>query len=296
MSCAVIILSYNTKDLLRNCLNSIYEKKWKQKFDIYVVDNASVDGSSAMVKKDFTEVSLIENKENLGFTKGNNQILKSVKADFYLLLNSDTEVFDGSLDNLVEFVNESDYGIASCKLVFRDGVFQSNAGFLPMFFPLFFWLSGLDDILSFLGIELPSTHLKENFLKGRKEVGWVSGSVMIIKREVIGKIGGLDEDIFMYGEDVEFCFRAKKAGFRVGWTQDATIMHIGGGSSKNPALKQWLGEFKGLLYIYKKYYGQIPAIFLRGLIYVFIAVRVIVFTLIGKLKIAQTYGKIFTSF
>lgn len=296
MTCAVIILSYNTKNLLRNCLKSLYDNKWKEKYEIYVVDNASSDGSSKMVKDQFPKVHLIENKENLGFTKGNNQILEKVEADLYLLLNSDTEICKDSLDNLVKFINSSDYGVASCKLVFKDGSFQPNAGSLPTTVPLFNWLSGLDDVLEYIGVSLPSTHLKERFLRGQKEVGWVSGSVMIIKKEVIDTIGGLDEHIFMYGEDVEFCLRVKRAGFKTGWTDSATIMHIGGGSSKNPAFKQWVGEFNGLLYIYRKYYGLFPSLILKIFLYLFTLLRIVAFSVVGKFKIAQTYGKILTSF
>ena len=295
MKTAVIVLSFNTKELLKNCLDSIFTKKWRYKYDIYVVDNASTDGSFEMVEKEFPKVHLTKNKENVGFTKGNNQILNTIKADLYLLLNSDTEVIEDSLDNLVDFTKNNHYGITTCRLIYKDRKFQPNAGLLPDFLALFIWLSGFDDVIP-LWVKLPSVHLKQESLKGTKEVGWVSGSVMMIKKEVIEKIGGLDEDIFMYGEDVELCFRAKKAGFKVGWTDSATIMHIGGGSTKDPAYKQWIGEFNGLIYIYKKNYGKVAAIYLKTVIIFCVILRMIAFFLIGRIKIAQTYGKILTNF
>src|SRR5690348_6185110 len=103
MKLAVIILSYNTKELLKKCLNSIEREKWRTSLSVVVVDNASVDGSVEMIKREFPGVSLIQNKENLGFTKGNNVALRKIKADYYLILNSDTQVKEGSIDKLVEF-------------------------------------------------------------------------------------------------------------------------------------------------------------------------------------------------
>ena len=132
----------------------------------------------------------------------------------------------------------------------------------------------------------------KSFYKGDKEVGWVSGSVMAIKREILEKIGLLDDKIFMYGEDTEYCIRAIKKGFKVGWTDKATIVHIGGGSSKNPSFRQWLGEIKGLKYIYKKFNNKTEQLFLNILIYVSIILRIIAFSLIGKFNVSKLYGKI----
>ena len=295
MKVGIIIVNFNTKDLLRNCLNSILNKKWKHQYEIWVVDNGSKDGSLELIRSKFPQLNLVDVGNNVGFTTGNNLGLKQSKLGLNILLNSDTEVYENSLDNLVDFINDSVFGIGSCKLVYKDGTFQPNAGLLPTPPPLLVWVSGLDDILPIIGKNLPTTHFKDGFLKGQKEVGWVSGSVMIIKREVIEKIDGLDENIFMYGEDMEFCLRAKKAGFKIGWTDTAVIMHIGGGSSRNSSLRQWLGELKGLLYIYKKFHGQLAATGLKLLLYFFILLRILAFSIVGKFNIALTYGKVLTS-
>lgn len=293
MKVVVIIVSFNTMQLLKNCLKSI--SKINKIYQIYVVDNGSTDGSVEMVKNNFPKVHLIDTGENLGFVKGNNLVLKKSNADLNILLNSDTEVLKDSLDNLVAFMKNSDYGIGSCKLYFKDEAFQPNAGDKPSMLSIFFWLSGLDDILPFKD-KLPSIHRKyANYYKGERPVGWVSGSVMAIKKEVINKIGCLDENIFMYGEDVEYCMRAAKAGFKIGWTDNAEIVHIGGGSSKDPYFKQWIGEYRGLIYIYKKFYGQFQAMALKILIYFFTLVRVFAFLITGKFNVSQTYAKIIIS-
>lgn len=288
----IIIVNYNTKQLLKNCLQSILNRNWQYQYEIWVVDNGSEDGSLEIIKKDFPKVHLINAGTNLGFAAGNNLGLKKVKADLYILLNSDTEVGQGSLDSLVDFMQRSQYGLGSCSLHFKDGNFQPNAGDNMGLSAIFFWLSGLDDLLPFKEV-LPSLHRKyRSYYQGEREVGWVSGSVMAIKKEVIKKIGLLDEKIFMYGEDIEFCLRAKRAGFKIGWTEDANIMHIGGGSTKDSKFKQWQGEYKGLLYICRKYFGDPATTILKLSIYLFTLIRVVAFLVIGKFNISITYAKI----
>lgn len=295
MDLTVIILSFNTKELLNDCLKSIINKKWKHNIKLLVVDNCSSDGSADMVKKNFPQVDIIESNQNLGFTGGNNLGLKEIKSKYALLLNSDTKVLENSLDNLIDFMDKSDYGIASCKLIDGKGKFQPNAGQLPTFLPMFFWLSGLDDILGKIFSINSYQERKMSYYSKSREVGWVSGTAMMIKKDVIDKIGFLDEKIFMYGEDVEYCLRTHKAGFKVGFTPEAEIIHLGGKSQKNPSFNQWIGEFKGLLYIYKKYFGGLSTFFLRVLIYIFTMIRIIAFLVIGKPRISQTYAKILFS-
>lgn len=293
MELTIIILNYNTSELLKNCLNSIFEFEWNKKFEIWVVDNNSSDKSVEMVKKHFPKVKLMETGENLGFAGGNNIALRRVKSKYAMLLNSDTIVLDGSLDALVEFMNEGHFGIGTCKLLNKDKSFQPNAGDLPFGMALFSWISGIDDI-PFVGELLPSFHIKsEKIIKTNKNIGWVSGTAMIIKNEVIEKIGLLDNSLFMYAEDTDYCIRAKKAGFKIGWTDTAQIIHLGGGSLVEPSYRQWLGEFKGLIYLYKKYLGNLASFILRLSFYLFIIVRMIVFLIIGKGEISKIYGKVF---
>lgn len=295
MDLTVIILSFNTKQLLKDCLKSIFDKKWKHHIKVLIVDNNSSDGSADMVKKNFPQVQLLESDKNLGFTAGNNLGLKDLQSKYALLLNSDTLVLDGSLDNLVNFMDTSDYGIATCKLIDGAGKFQPNAGSLPTFLPMFFWLSGLDDILGHI-FSINSYQEREiDYYSKDREVGWVSGTAFIIKNQVLKKIGVLDENIFMYGEDVEYCMRASREGIKVGFTNQTEIIHFGGKSTFAPKFNQWKGEFKGLLYIYNKYYGFLAVALLRVLIYIFIIFRIIAFSLIGKLEFSKTYAKVFIS-
>lgn len=290
---AIIIVHFKTLKLTQKCLESIYKSTPKAKFEIFLVDNNSADGSLQLLKKDFPKVNFIESNENLGFAGGNNLALKSIRAQYYLLLNSDTEMRSNAIDKLFEFAKTSDFGIISCKLLNPDGSFQPNGGKLPTFMPLLLWLSGFDDILrKFMNIQSYQSR-DEKYYSNNKEIGWVSGSVMLIKNEVVEKIGYLDDKIFMYGEDVEYCLRANKAGYKIGWTNQASILHIGGASSKTPKYNQWMGEFRGLIYIYQKFFGLCMTTLLRVLCYIFIFARIIGFLFFGKISYSRTYAKIF---
>ncbi len=292
---AIIIVNYNTCDLTLDCLHSIYSKKWKTDFDVVVVDNNSSDNSASQIEKKFPQVLLIKSKENLGFSNGNNLGIKKVPARNYMLLNSDTKILDEAIDKLMNFLENTNFDIVTCKLVNSDGSFQPNGGGLPKIPVVVSWLFGIDDLLSKF-IKFPSYHFQNNsFFKEGMEIGWISGAVMLIKDEVIKKIGGLDGNIFMYAEDVEFCYRAKKVGFKIGWTKTAEILHIHGASLDRPHFRQWLGEFNGILYIYKKYYGNIWFFVLRIMIYFAIFLRMIVFSLKGKFNFAKTYAQIATN-
>jgi GT2 family glycosyltransferase len=289
---AVIILNYNTIDLLRKCLQSVLSKKWKQKIEIWVVDNASKDGSGKMVQNEFPQIKFIQSDKNLGFSGGNNLALKKAEAEFYLLLNSDTEVTEDSFDTLIDVMKKKHFDVASCKLVNLDNSIQPNAGDLPFGLPLLAWLFGLDD-LPFFKNKIPSFHrTSSSFYIGEKKVGWLSGSVLAINKKVLESVGLLDDKIFMYSEDVDYCIRASRAGFSIGWTDKAVVMHVSGASSADPHLRQWTGEFRGLLYLYKKYYGTFASMLLKAFIYFAILLRIIGFYFIGKSNYAKTYSKI----
>ena len=290
----IIIVNYNTKKLTLSCINSIKKSKPNISYQIVIVDNGSKEDIQKELKRNYPGIKFISSAKNLGFAGGNNIALGKTEGDshFYLLLNSDTKVTNGALDSLVAFAKKSNSGISSCRLINPDGSFQPNAGRLPNLLPVFFWLSGLDDILRFI-IKLPSYQERDaSYYKGDIEVGWISGSVMLIDKSVINKTGLMDDQIFMYGEDVDYCFRAKNDGFYVGWTNNAEIMHIGGASSPKARYSQWLGEFQGLLYLYKKHFNVISVLILKLLMYIFIFIRIIAFYVVGKPDYAKTYAKI----
>lgn len=291
----VIVLNYNTKKVTKECLKSIFSCKSKVNFKVVLVDNNSSDGSVSYLRRYFPDVLFLESDKNLGFAGGNNLALKKFykEARYCLLLNSDTKVRENFFDNLFNFAEKSDFEIISPKILNPDLSFQPNGGRLPYFLSVFFWLSGIDDIFRKIGIMLPSYQERNlRFYKRSSDIGWLAGTALMIKSDVFRKIGFLDDNIFMYGEDVEFCFRARKAGFKLGWTDESEVIHYGGGSLEEPHFSQWLGEFKGLLYIYSKHFGVWQTLVLKILIYFFVFLRVIAFEIVGKSEYAKVYSKI----
>lgn len=291
MKVLISIVNYNTRDLTSNCINSILSKKWKNDVEIWLVDNASTDGSFEMIRREFPNVKLIKNSSNTGFGAGHNLVLKENEGDYYLVLNSDCKLEDNVIDEMVKFMEKnSDCGISSCKILGFDGKLQPNSGDLPFGWALFSWLFNLD----FFGGK--SFHrIDPLYYEKAHEVGWVSGSFMMIKDKVIKKVGLFNENYFMYFEDVEYCFRAKNKGFNIMINPEVKIKHLSGGSLDNPRFSQWLGEYRGLIRFYKEHYDLLTSLFINAVCYFSIFLRIFTFALLGKFKISLTYGKIVTS-
>lgn len=292
MDITISIVSFNTKDLLRKCLKNILSQGNNLKTNVWIVDNASEDGSALMVENEFPDLNLIKNSENVGFGKAHNQVLKKSTAEFNLILNPDTEIPKDAISKMALFMEKfSDCGIASCKIAGFDGKLQSNGGDFPTGLALITWLFNLE----LLG-NLPNFHRKDQaYYQKPRETDWVGGTFMVIKKDVFGKIGYFNEDFFMYFEDTELCYRAKKAGFKIMINPEVYVKHISGASSKDPRFNQWKGEFQGLIYFYNKYFGSTFSRFVRLLIYITTTLRILAFLVTGRFSTAKTYGKVLFS-
>jgi N-acetylglucosaminyl-diphospho-decaprenol L-rhamnosyltransferase len=245
---SIVILSYNTKDLTLECLksiSSIYEEELEKKtFEIIVVDNNSSDDSIRNIKKEFLNksyITIVENKENLGFGKGCNLGVKNSNGKYLLFLNSDTEVLDKGFLNMIQFLeNNSQIAILGGKLINLDGSLQLSVGKFYNLFNLLIMLSGLERI---------------GFLRSSpdeiKKVDWVSGACMMVKREIFEKLSGFDEKIFMYIEDMEICYRMKKLGYETFFFPDIKLKHKSLGSSNRTFAI--INIYKGILHFYSKH-------------------------------------------
>lgn len=293
MKVALSIVEFNTKDLLKNCLESIFSKKWQNDLKVFVVDNASKDNSVEMVKEKFPKVTIIANEKNLGFGKAHNLIFKKRKADYFVILNSDTEIESSVFDQMVDFMEENkNCGISSCRVMGFDGKLQPNGGDLPFGRALINWLFNLEMI----GLRYPSLHRNdEEYYREIHPVGWVSGNFMIIRRESLEKVGGFDERYFMYFEDVDLCYRVKKSGFTIMINPAVSIRHLSGGSLDNPKLRQWSGEFKGLIKFYESQMGKFAGLVVRLGVYIAILLRIIAFAIKGNLSYSYSYAKVITN-
>jgi len=272
MDLSVIIVSFNTVGLLRDCIRGVKDKAGNLDLEIIVVDNCSKDGSVEMVRAEFPDVVLIANEKNTGFGAANNQGLNVAKGKYILLLNSDTIVHEGALNKLVDYLDKNaDVKIVGPKLLNPDLTVQMQCkrGF-PGFFNSVGHFSGLARIFPqnpYLGgyfSPMPNdiTH----------EVDAVSGACMMINRDIIARAGGLfDEQFFMHFEDIDLCFRVKKLGFKVVYVHDSEVVHLKGQSSRIRALgvkKDFLES--ATMYFRKNYKTEFPI----GYLVILLAVKI----------------------
>lgn len=287
MSVAVSIVSFNTRDLLENCLKNLMAQKTKN-LNVWVLDNNSQDGSASMVEKEFPRVHLIKSDKNLGFAKGQNQILKKINDKYVLVLNPDTQFDENIIEKMVSFMERNrDCAIASCKITDFGGKLESNGGDFPFGLALLSWVFNLE----FFG-KLPNFHRTDpGYFSRAHEVDWVGGTFMMMRTDILQKAGFFNEDFFMYFEDVEICYRIKSSGLKVMINPDVSLKHKSGSSSKNPRLSQWKGEFEGLIKFYNKR-GFLDGLYVRILIYLAVLMRILAFSLTGKFGKSLTYTKV----
>lgn len=290
---SVIIVNWNTKKLLEDCLSSIFKHTKEIQFEVIVVDNGSEDGSARMVEKKFPKVLLVPNKENLGFTKANNQGIKIAKGEYVLLLNSDTYLIENSPKKLVDRAKSMDsFGALGPMLLNEDRTIQQSVGFFPHLPQAFWWMSFIDDLP--FGTILKPYHVDhDSFYKNDHEVDWVTGAAILVPKKVIEQIGGLDEDIFMYGEDVDWCWRIKEANFKVFYSPATKIVHIGRGSTGKITKNAIIGEYKGIVYFYQKHKSHLALQLLRGLLKIGALARIAVFGVLGRKEAAKFYVEAF---
>ncbi len=236
---SIIIVNYNVKAFLQNCLISIQKGVNNISHEIIVVDNASDDGSVEFIKKNFPKVTLIEAKTNLGFSKANNLGLLKAAGKYICLINPDTLVQENTFVEMVKFFESNpEAGLAGCKILNPDGTFQlACRRSFPTPWVAFTKVIGLSKLFpkSKLFSKYNLTYLNEN---ETYEVDSVSGSFMFLRRAVYEKIGGLDEKFFMYGEDLDWCYRVKASGYKVFYLHLTQIIHYKGESTRRSNLDE----------------------------------------------------------
>lgn len=268
MDISVIIVNYNVKFFLEQCIRSVKNAIDGLNVEIIVVDNHSVDGSVLMVKEKFPEVILIENKENLGFSKANNKGIKIAKGKYVLLLNPDTILQEDTLVKCYQFMESHKVaGALGVKMFDGKGNFlpESKRG-LPTPLVAFYKIFGLSKLFpkskTFGKYHL--TYLDKN---QTHIVDVLSGAFMFIRKEVLDKIGGLDEDYFMYGEDIDLSYRITQAGFHNYYFSDTSIIHYKGESTKKSSVNYVITFYKAMVIFADKHFSKSYARFFHFLIY-----------------------------
>ena len=281
---SIIILSYNTKDLTIKCLESLIDQYDKQldesELEIILTDNASTDETIEAIQNSEFRIQnfkLIQNKENYGFSKGNNIASKNAKGKYILFLNSDTQVKDKGFLDMINFMDKnSQIGILGGKLTNANGSPQLSAGKFYNLFNLFLMLFGGER----LGLVRSSPDKVT-------KVDWVSGACMMVRADVFKEIKGFDENLFMYMDDVELCFRAKKNGFLTYFYPNLKIIHEERGSSdKTFAI---INIYKGILYFYKKHKPLWEYNLVKILLNAKAVIAFVIGTIIGNNYLKKTY-------
>lgn len=302
---SIVIVNYNTEKLTIDCIKSIYSKIKSVSFEVIVVDNASVDNSVPSlekIQKRYKNFKLIKSKTNLGFAKGNNEGMKISKGEFVLLLNSDTKIVEDFFSKIIERMNkDKNIGISSCALKFPNNEIQASGGYFPNLRRVFYWMFFVDDI-PFFNFFIKSFHpmhekffvKNKSFYLKEKQQDWVTGAFFLIKREVLDEIGLIDEEYFMYTEETDFCFRAKKKGFITCYYPKWSIIHYGGASSKTREFPI-LQEYKNIVLFFKKNYPAWQLPYLKLLLKSGALLRMIIFGILEGKDTIKIYAKAFNN-
>lgn len=257
MKISVIIVNYNVKHFLEQCLNSVLESAKHCETEIFVVDNNSVDGSCAMVKKKFPEVKLIENKINHGFSYANNQAIKESVGEYVLLLNPDTVIEEKTLKTVCDFMDSNpDAGCLGVKMIDGKGRFlpESKRG-LPTPEVAFYKIFGLSRIFP-KSAKFGQYHLSYLDKEKTHIVDVIAGAFMLLRKETLNTIGLLDETFFMYGEDIDISYRISIAGYKNYYLPETTIIHYKGESTKKSSINYVLVFYNAMIIFAKKHFSK----------------------------------------
>ncbi len=262
---SVVIVNWNTCEELKGCLESALAED-PGSAEIIVVDNASTDGSVEMLHGEFPNVRLIRNTENLGFARASNQGIKASNGRYVLLLNPDCIVHQGAFTELVRFGDANpDVGIFGLRILNPNGsVFESCRRFPTLAAGIF-----RNAILARLFPNNPYTReylISDWDHDAPREVDWVSGAALVMRREMLDDIGLLDERFFMYCEDVDIAYRAKQKGWRVMYCPTATVMHLRARSSDQNPVRMIVAFHRSMYAFFKKHYSEKSSILTRAIV------------------------------
>lgn len=276
---SITIVNWNTREDLHNALCSIDQHPPQEPFEVIVVDNASNDGSVAMVKEEFPKVQLIANDWNAGFTKGHNQAWKASRGEYLFILNSDTITLSGSLQKLLEFARDHpEAGIIGPRLLNPDGSLQYSCRRFPNLAAAVFRNTPLGKLF-------PQNRYTRDYLMTdwdhtlSRPVDWVSGAALLTRRDLFEQLNGFDEGFYMYCEDVDLCYRAWQAGAQVIYYPDAPIIHAIGHSTDQAANKMIRVFHTSMYRFYRKHYAHQTPFYLRPFVLPGVILRASLFIL-----------------
>jgi len=263
---SIVIVNWNVRDLLRDCLESVYAG-WQTDSDaleVIVVDNASSDGSSAMIRAEFPQVVLIENCDNVGFTVGNNQAIELARGRYVMLLNPDTEVLGEAPRTMVRYMDDHpEVGVVAPKLLNPDGTVQPSRRQFPILATAFLESTVLQQWWPDNKV-LRAYYMQDTSDAKTQEIDWGVGACLTVRRETIEQVGLLDESFFMYSEEMDWCYRIKQAGWHIVYLPTAEVTHYGGQSSKQVIAAQHIHFQRSKIRFFRKHWGALQGTLVRG--------------------------------
>ena len=293
MKLSVIILCWNDRKVIDDCLKSLYSKTHSTKFEVIVSDNGSTDGSVELIRRSYPQVQVIENGRNLRFAKANNVGIRTSRGEYVLILNPDTIIHDGTLDRMIDFADKHpEVGAFGCRVLNADGSYQKSASpFTSLKGELIaaFYLRWLGRVNGWFASDCYPGWRGTT----RRPVDWLAGCFMLVRGDLLRSIGGFDEQFFYYYEDMDLCRQIWQAGYPIVYVPDATITHLGGQSTT--------GRFAPLPFVldsqvtrylyYYKYYGRSGVRRARWITFVSVLLRLSGFGLRQLVRPAEIVGK-----
>jgi hypothetical protein len=258
---SVAIVSHNAREELSQCLLSIFATTRSAAIEVIVADNASTDGTPAMLAERFPEVRVIAFGENLGFARASNHCWRKARSPLVLFLNGDTRLTEMALDRLVEILEtRPDVGALGPRLRYSDGVLQMSFGSMPRLGSEFVqkcWNAG------YARGRGPLAALVERRYAEERAVDWVSGACLLTRRDLLETLSGFDESFFLYSEDVDLCARIRAAGRRVLFTPEVEVVHLLGRSAEKNRERALFESHRSRLHFYRKHNGAVSVALLR---------------------------------
>jgi hypothetical protein len=249
MKLSIIIVSWNTADILAQCLDSVFAHAPAVPFEVWVVDNASSDGSVAMVGQRFPQVKLLANTGNVGFATANNQAMRQCTGEYVLLLNPDTIVYADALARLVQFLDlNPQAGACGARLLNADGSLQHSCYPTPTLGRELWRMFHLDGRIRY--------HMDNWETNTPRPVEALLGACIMARRNILEAIGLMDESYFMFSEEIDLCYRIRQAGWQIYWLPQAQIVHLGGQSTRQVKTEMFLRLYEGKLRYMRKHYGR----------------------------------------
>lgn len=254
MTLSIVIVNWNTRQYLSGALKSIYDNPPDFPFETIVVDNASSDGSATCVRTEFPQVKVIANEENAGYARGNNQGIQAARGEFVLLLNPDVVLPSGGLEMTVQILRDRpQFGALGVRLVNSDRSVQRSVRGFPTPTSVFFEAMQLSRL--FPNSKLLSAYRMDWFKYDREqEVDQPMGTFLLIRRQALEEVGLLDERFPIFFNEVDWCYRARRRGWRILFTPEVEVVHYGGGSTRQVSAKMAWESRNGLLTFYRKHY------------------------------------------